>query len=71
MAKKDAFIKLKDRKDNFDSHPKYRLINPFKRGHGKVSKVILDEMNNTLRAVRRLNQWRNTQSVMDLLNSIN
>ena len=41
MAEAEAFISLKDHKDNFESNPKYRLINPAKTELGKVSKIIL------------------------------
>ena len=51
MAKRNAFITLKDHKDNFDSNPKCRLINPAKSELGKVSKVILDEINNKIRSI--------------------
>ncbi len=39
MARKNAFTTQKDRKDNFDSHPKCPLISPSKSELGKVSKV--------------------------------
>jgi hypothetical protein len=45
MAETEAFITLKDHKDNVESNPKCRLINPAKRELGKVSKVILDSIN--------------------------
>ena len=44
MAKKSAFITIKDHKDNFNSNPKCRLSNPSKSELGKVSKIILDNM---------------------------
>jgi hypothetical protein len=30
MASKEAFVTLKDHKENFETNPKYRLINPEK-----------------------------------------
>ena len=71
MAQTPAFITLKDHKDNFDSHPKCRLINPAKSELGKVSKIILDEINNKLRSKLHVNQWKNTASVINWFNSIN
>ena len=62
---------MKDHKDNFDSHPKCRLINPAKSELGKVSKIILDEINNKLRSKLHVNQWKNTASVINWFNSIN
>ena len=50
MAKRDAFITIKDHKENFPSNVKCRLINPSKGELGKVSKVILDNINNNIRS---------------------
>ena len=61
MAKREAFVTLKDHKENFDSHPKCRLINPAKSELGKVSKVILDAINNNIRSIIKVNQWKNSQ----------
>ena len=44
MAKMNAFITLKDHKENFDSNQKCRLINPAESKPGKVRKVILDHI---------------------------
>jgi hypothetical protein len=38
MALKEAFVTLKDHKENFETNPKYRLINPAKSELGKISK---------------------------------
>ena len=70
MAEKPAFITLKDHKDNFNSNPKCRLINPSKTELGKVSKIILDDINNRLRSKLHVNQWQNSTSVIDWFNSI-
>ena len=56
MATRNAFVTLKDHKDNFDSHPKCRLINPSKSELGKVSKVIIDNINNKIRSTLNVNQ---------------
>ena len=40
-AHRDAFVTLKDHKENFRSNPKCRLINPVKSDVGQVSKHIL------------------------------
>jgi hypothetical protein len=48
MAKREAFVTLKDHKENIDSHRKCRLINPVKSELGKVRKVILDAINNNI-----------------------
>jgi hypothetical protein len=40
MKKREAFISLKDHKENFENNPNCRLINPAKSESGKLSKVI-------------------------------
>ena len=71
MARRNAFITLKDHKENFDSNPKCRLINPSKSELGKVSKIILDDINNKIRSTLNLNQWKNTESVISWFQAIN
>ena len=62
MAKQQAFITLKDHKDNFANRPTCRLINPAKSKLGKVSKQILDRiLNSEIRTKTKLNQWKNTR----------
>lgn len=59
-----CFITLKDHKDGFASNPKCRLINPAKTDLGKVSKQILVNINNKIRASTGLKQWRCTAEVI-------
>ena len=59
-----AFITLKDHKPDFENHPRCRLINPSKSSLGKVSKVILDRINNDIRDQVHVNQWRNSTDVI-------
>ena len=70
MAKRNAFITVKDHKDNFPANVKCRLINPAKSDLGKVSKIILDNINNEIRSITKVNQWKNTKSVTDWFKSI-
>ena len=65
LAKKQAFITLKDHKENFLNNPTCRLINPTKSEIGKVSKQLLDRINNVVRSRTAVNQWRNSTSVVD------
>ena len=67
IAKQQAFITLKDHKDNFANHPTCRLINPVKSELGKVGKQILDNNNSKIKKVTRLNQWKNTSDVINWL----
>ena len=70
LAKKQAFITLKDHKPNFNSNPTCRLINPTKSEMGRVSKQILDRINTSIRSITSVNQWRNSTSVIDLFKKI-
>ena len=45
MAMKEAFITLKDQKENFANRPTCRLINPLKSEVGRISKQILEDIN--------------------------
>ena len=66
-----SFVTLKDHKENFENAPKCRLINPAKSTIGRVSKLeILERVNNELRRSTNVQQWRNTQSVIDWLNAL-
>ena len=57
----EAFITLKDHKENFKNNPKCPLINPAKSESEKLSKIILDEINSNLRQKLNMNQWTNTK----------
>ena len=65
LAKAEALITLKDHKDNFCSHPTCHLLNPCKSELGKISKSILEEVNNTIKMTLNLNQWKNLNQVID------
>ena len=70
MKKREAFISLKDHKENFEDNPKCRLINPAKGDSGKISKLILDKVNTRLRTILSRNQWRNAQNVIEWFGNI-
>ena len=63
-ANRNAYITLKDHKENFINNPKCRLINPAKSEVGLVSKKILERINTDIRNKTKSNQWRNTASVI-------
>ena len=44
-AMKEAFITLKDHKENFVNKPTCRLINPSKPETGRISKQLLEKIN--------------------------
>ena len=68
--KREAFISLKDHQENFENNPKCRLINPAKSDSGKISKLILEKVNTHLRAILNVNQWRNTQNVIEWFDNL-
>ena len=61
MQKQEAFIHLKDTKENFRDNPQCRLITPSKSELGKVSKQFLDNIVNQVRSKSGLYLWKNTQ----------
>ena len=64
FPKRNAFVTLKDHKDNFHRNTPCRLINPAKSEIGKISKQYLDNINYSIRQKKQLNQWTNTASVI-------
>ena len=60
LAPKEAYITLKDHKDDFANNPKCRLINPAKSELGIVSKKYLERINQEVRKVADVQQWRST-----------
>ena len=70
MKKREAFISLKDHKETFENNPKCRVINPARSDSGKISKLILDKVNTHLRTILNVNQWRNTQNVIEWFGNI-
>ena len=59
------FFTLKDHKENFQNNSTIRLINPAKNEIGRFSKVILDKINSSLIKQLKVNQWKNTQNVIE------
>ena len=70
LAKAPAFITLKDYKHNFHSSHACRLLNPCKSELGKVTKIILEKNNVSLVEKLKLNQWKNSHSVISWFKSI-
>lgn len=70
MAKREAFITLKDHKPNFENNPSCRLINPAKSEIGHISRQILGRINNNIISSNNTNLWRNTNSVLTWFQNI-
>ena len=71
LAKKQCYISIKDHKDNFMNNTKCRLINPTKSNIGKISKQLLQKINEEVREKEKLQQWRSTTDVLEWFNTIN
>ena len=63
-SKSNAFITIKDYKQEFPNSIKCRVINPASNNLGRVSKRILDKVNHTCRDASGVNQWRSIQDVL-------
>ena len=70
MPEQQCFFSIKDHKEDFRTNPKYRLINPSKSELGKVSKIILEKINSTIKQSTNALQWQNSTSVIEWFKSI-
>ena len=70
MEETEAYITVKDHKDEFPNKIPCRLINPSKPNLGKISKVILDKINQSIVKSTLINQWKNTQAVLNWFDKI-
>ena len=70
LPKPGTFITLKDHKDNFSDRPSCRLINPTKNDPGKISKNIIEQINQEILTKTDVNQWKNTSNVINWFNNI-
>ena len=61
----NCFFTLKDHKENFQNNPTVRLIKPARTDIGRISKVILDKINSSLIKQFKVNEWKNTQNVIE------
>ena len=69
--KKEATITIKDHKENYQNDTKCRLINPTKAELGKISKQILAKIVAKVKAKAKVNQWKNTDSVLTWFKGLN
>ena len=70
MHESEAYVTVKDHKDNFPNKISCRLINPSKSDIGKISKRILDSINKTIIEKTTCKHWKNTSSVIDWFSKI-
>ena len=71
LQEREPYITIKDHKDEFPNKIPCRLINPSKTSIGKISKVILDRINKSVVTSTKINQWKNTSSVIEWFKNIN
>ena len=64
IQKSEACITVKYHKTVFPNNPSFRLINPSKSNIGKISKKILDKINQKVIQETKVNQWKNTNAVI-------
>ena len=69
-ASNNCFFTLKDHKENFQNNPKTRLINPAKNEVGRISKIILENINNELIKKLEVNQWKSDKNVIEWFKGI-
>ena len=65
MQETEAYITIKDHKDEFPNKIPCRLVNPSKSNTGKISKAILDTINKNIARSTEINQWINTLNIID------
>ena len=71
FSQSPAFITVKDHKQGFPSKVEVRMINPAKPQTGKITKIILQEINSNLRSLTKLNQLQSTQDAISWFKSLN
>ena len=61
LYKNEAYVTIKDDKEgSIKDH-----TNPSKADMGKISKQILDRVNNNISEKNKVNQWKNTSSAIE------
>ena len=70
LPRSETFITLKDHKDNFYNKPSCCLNNPTKSELGKISKKIIEQINQEILKKIDVNQWKNTNNVINWFNNI-
>ena len=66
----NCFVTWKDHRANFLNHPTTRLIYPAKNEIGRISKQILGQINSKLCERLKVNEWKNTASVINWFKKI-
>ena len=70
MQESECYITVKDHKEDFPHKISCRLINPSKSDIGKRSKIIPDKINSDVLSSVQVNQWKNSQAVIEWFKNI-
>ena len=70
LQEREAYITAKDHKDEYPNKIPCRLINPSKASVGKISKIILDRINKSVVTPTKINEWKNTASIIEWFKNI-
>ena len=70
LQNNEAYITIKDHKEIFQTNPTFRLINPSKTNTGKISMKILDKINEKITSLIGVNQWKNSNAVIEWFKKI-
>ena len=70
MKESQCCISVKDDKEDFPRKISCRIINPSKLDIGKVSKIILKKINSDVLSFVQVNQWKNSQAVLEWFKNI-
>ena len=70
FKKNEAFLTVKDHKEDWPGKVDYRLVNPAKSHVGKISKGMLDKIIQEVKEVKGLNQWKSTGNATDWFKNI-
>ena len=70
LDKNEAYVAIKNQKEGFPDKISCRLVNPSKTDIGKTRKQILDRVNNIILEKNKVNQWKNTSSVIEWYRNI-
>ena len=58
LDENEAYVTIKDHKEGFPDKISCRLINPSQTDISKISRQILDRVNNTILEKNKVNQWK-------------
>ena len=65
LPRSETFITLKDHKDNIYNKASCRFISPRKNELVKISKKVIEQINQEILKKTDFNQWKNTSHVIN------